>query len=389
LINELPVASDQLPVGLLGSNNWQLTTGNYSGDPMPSARRIGRQRGFTLIELLVVIGIMLLLMAILLPVVGQVQVRAQGASTQSQMARIMAACQEYYHDFNAYPGPIANVYLSGGAGTPDPLFSPPVGAASDGSAANGPSVTSSENLVLGLFGFLSPPTTAQPKVMWTDTTYNAPFPPVNPPAHDVLSLNPLRPVAFHYMDYVADELSTGPASGLEYTASMGTNTDTMGPEFVDRYSKHLPILYMRANAGNPGTASAGVTYYTGSVDVGYQYNCKELKDYISFVRYSDGTPPQVCAFTAAAFPGDAAPAVDVFQVLTTAYNDVATSTSPILADSEATPVLKAGTTSQATFSDYLANPNVANSVRGKDTFILISAGADHTYGTTDDYIITP
>jgi hypothetical protein len=168
------------------------------------------------------------------------------------------------------------------------------------------------------------------------------------------------------MDYVADELSTGPASGLEYTASQGTNTDTFAPEFVDRYNKHLPILYMRANTGNANQA--------GTVDGGNQYNFGELRDYGSWVRQSDGTKtflqfdaaeiPKIFAFSTSANPLDdneAAP-----------YNDWWNSNPG------------AGT------SYYLNNPNIGGgAVRGKDGFVLISAGADHTYGTHDDILVTP
>ena len=40
-------------------------------------------------------------------------------------------------------------------------------------------------------------------------------------------------------------------------------------------------------------------------------------------------------------------------------------------------------------SYYFMNPNIGGSVRGKDGFMLISAGIDRTYGTTDDIIVTP
>ena len=38
---------------------------------------------------------------------------------------------------------------------------------------------------------------------------------------------------------------------------------------------------------------------------------------------------------------------------------------------------------------YFMNPNIAGQPRGKDGFVLISAGADRLYGTKDDIIVTP
>src|SRR5438874_8107524 len=71
--------------------------------------------GFTLIELLVVIGIILLLVGILIPVVGRVQKSAKAASTQSLIAQIAGAIEQYQHTFNSYPGPLTNneVYQKG------------------------------------------------------------------------------------------------------------------------------------------------------------------------------------------------------------------------------------------------------------------------------------
>jgi prepilin-type N-terminal cleavage/methylation domain-containing protein len=316
--------------------------------------KMRNRSGFTLIELLVVIGIILLLLAILLPVIGQVQIRAQTASTQAQMSRIMAACQMYYHDFNAYPGPIANSYLKHGAKQGADPFKPP---------GTLKIVTSSENLVLGLLGFLSP---ANP-VTFTQTSFNPPSVPLVAPTHDVLSLNLLHPASYHYMDFVADELSPGPASNLEYAAGK-TMTDTWVPEFIDRYNIHLPILYMRANAGNPNQAS--------TVDANNQYNYLELADYGSVERLADGTKNWL-PFNASG--------------ITKIYNDSNSAAPKNLDDSEATPFNDWWNPNPApNTSYYLNNPNIGGgAVRGKDGFILISAGPDHTYGTHDDIIVTP
>jgi prepilin-type N-terminal cleavage/methylation domain-containing protein len=365
-----------LPISIEFEFNRQLAIGNWQlgiGVSMKSANRAVRPRGFTLIELLVVIGIILLLLAILLPVASQVRIRAYNTSTQSQMSRIMAACQNYYHDFNAYPGPIANAYLSQQTPVADPSpskLTPPGGTA----------ITSSENLVLGLLGFLSPPSTANPKVTLTQAGFPTSMAaiatnPVQAPIHDVLSLNPLHPAAYHYIDYVAEELSPGPASLLEYAAGQAM-TDTCVPEFVDRFPEHLPILYMRANAGSPGTPSGTSTIWVGATDTGYQYNLTEVVDYFSNIRESN-THEWLALGTTTYFTAGGTGLWSLYSAGSLAsdiampYNDWA----------------QVAPATSATY--YLANPNVAGSVLGKDGFVLISAGIDHVYGTRDDIIVTP
>lgn len=257
-------------------------------------------------------------------------------------------------------------------------FKPPVGSGADGSTASGPAVTSSENLVLGLFGFLSPPqpnaSPAVNNVTWTDPnkTFVSPYPAVPPPIHDVVSLNPLRPVTFHYLDYVADELSKGAAGGLEYTAGSGTNTDTFVPEFIDRFNVHLPILYMRANVGN--TVQAGTTDFKTQAN---QYNYGELLPYGSWMRSSDGTK------TWQQF--DSKSIQNLYSLSTQ------TSPAPTLDDTEASPYNDFWNAGPAPGTNYYLNVgnNMSNSIRGKDGFILMSAGKDHTYGTQDDIIVTP
>lgn len=88
-------------------------------------------RAFTIIELLVVVGIIMVLIAILVPSLMYVRVQAQKADTIHQMASIKNAIDRYYADFNDAPGPIAETDVAGNNG-----------------------VTAGQNLVLGLMGFL-------------------------------------------------------------------------------------------------------------------------------------------------------------------------------------------------------------------------------------------
>src|SRR4051812_12032191 len=73
-----------------------------------------QRRGFTMIELLVVIGIIVVLMSILIPAVGRVQLQARIADTRAQIQKISSAMENYYKDNNAYPGPLPNAIFPGG-----------------------------------------------------------------------------------------------------------------------------------------------------------------------------------------------------------------------------------------------------------------------------------
>ena len=333
-----------------------MTSRRRPASPPPRRRR----GGFTLIELMVVIGIIVLLAAILIPVAAQVRKAAFQTSTEAEMQRIMQACQSYYHDFNAYPGPVDNMQL---LGVPSATLKIP--RQTGGGGAIGP-ITSSENLVLGLLGFLNPPasTTAKPRF---NNTGNAP---VLPPAHDVLSLNFLHPASYHYIDYVPDELSSGTTLNLE--SMMGVNpNDTIVPEFLDRYPDKMPILYMRAFVGNTAILNTATTQG--------QYDPAELSPYGCNIRLNQSSGGMV-----------ADPQYLFFKSNTSSYiatlNTDATSSG---LDAEIQTPYQDYDGSGTKHDGWLANPNIAGSARGKDGFVLISAGKDRVYGTHDDTILTP
>lgn len=62
-----------------------------------------RRHGFTLIELLVVIGIIVLLIAILVPVLAITRTRAKSAGIRASIQAISGALDEYQKDYNDYP----------------------------------------------------------------------------------------------------------------------------------------------------------------------------------------------------------------------------------------------------------------------------------------------
>jgi prepilin-type N-terminal cleavage/methylation domain-containing protein len=68
----------------------------------PSRRSARAPHGFTLIELLVVIAIIAIIAAILLPVLNQAKMRAQGAFCMNNLKQLMTAFKMYNNDANDY-----------------------------------------------------------------------------------------------------------------------------------------------------------------------------------------------------------------------------------------------------------------------------------------------
>jgi len=86
--------------------------------PHNHARRT--RGGFTLVEILVAIGIIMVLVAILLPALGKVSTKAKATSTMSTMNEFAKACDVFYTQFGYYPGIVPEAIL---AATPIPQIS--------------------------------------------------------------------------------------------------------------------------------------------------------------------------------------------------------------------------------------------------------------------------
>ncbi|QOV91994.1 type II secretion system protein [Humisphaera borealis] len=297
-----------------------------------------RPAGFTLIELLVVIGIITLLLSILLPVVGRVQVQAQSAKTQSTIAAIAGAMERYFLDEKSYPGLYSNAQIA--AGVAVTFTSAPPGA--------GTRLTMSEAGAAALAGGLEPvaanltgPATCE--LNSTGAKYTIGKGPMSF-SPSVVSRTRRTP----YIDIAPG--ANMPLLPFSLTGCAATNLDQAGippaaptrdsgfPEFHDAYSQARPIIYLRANAGAAGIASPMATQNPAAAAL-KQYTTYE------FNYYKRGAN--------AGFPGD--------------FNFVASDPDIF-----------------ASLDDYMRHPNVSTEPRGKDKFILVSAGPDRVFGTRDD-----
>jgi prepilin-type N-terminal cleavage/methylation domain-containing protein len=389
---------------------------------------------FTLVELLVVIGIIAILVGILLPVINRVKYATYRADTENEISQISNACNAYYSTYHAYPGPFSNFETQWGgggmAGSSNPVDR---GTTNEQgfvtlafiyngtnytqiSSTNIPTyfVTGAENLVLGLMGGLRVAPANTPAAPPTNIAFAPAEVGLGP-----MSLNPLNPSrqpAFFpagstYLMW-NQQGGGGPYQSTTYNPNdplipftdpaHSQASDSPIPEFVDRYPSPgpLPILYLRARVGAKGVVSDGTiqdpSITSAGVTAQYQYDLRDIVNY---------TNPAANP-TAAATAGTTLASIGL-QNLNTTPNNVHD-----LAAIEANPAfpssaVKAGpanpnpgpqqTTNLADAFAYFCNQSIAPTnitsgalinysahPRAVDQFILISAGPDGIYGTTDD-----
>lgn len=302
-----------------------------------------RRTAFTLVELLTVIGIIVILIAILLPAVSRVQIQGRAADTQNQINKISGAISHYHQEHGSYPGLL-----------PNSVFNTQTGVSSV--AVGGRNITMTENLVISLCGGFEPNSAS---------TATNPQPPLydeskvgqGPITHQ---LNATRRRRFQaYIDPTPGQLT--PAKPWTNGNGRTGLSDSDLPEFMDRFNttnpnqpglSGMPILYMRANAAATGVVenSSNTLTNVGTLPhpgghARYQYNLTWIAPYVEpNPTTARGSPP----FNATDFP------------------------------SRQNPSTPAGAAA------YFAHPNVANTAKGQNQYVLISAGADGLYGTKDD-----
>jgi len=308
---------------------------------------------FTLIELLVVIGIIAVLIAILVPVVGKVRLSAQVANATNQVHRISAAIAQYQHDYNAYPGLL-----------PNSAFAPPGPGAYFQDKSGMATFTQAEDMALALRGGLNPgfpygrglvlnpleldlgpmgfTSVVVPRKHPYVDRIAAEFPPEDPKPGTTPPTPELHPIK----DWAAQSRLTG----LSYVV------DSYAPEYLDTFSDPRPILYIRANGGaaqNPNN----IIYnsMSGGFNTNIAYDLAVIQGYLK--NQQVGGSAEKDDFH------------DPVNPRSSGFTGVGGNLDP----------------TKAWVHDYFTSPS-GNSAKGGG-YLLISAGADRIFGTADDIIV--
>lgn len=257
--------------------------------------------GFTIYELLTVLGILLVLMAILIPSLSAIRMNAQAADTQAHLAQISAGCLQYYQLFNAYPGPVAETTVAGTA-----------------------NFSGNQNLLIGL------------SRKWSTSTFT-----------DAVELSDAGIFADGKGTLPPTDWSRG--TGVPYEAFAFKSSDfhptskiATFPILVDRFRDGMPLLYFRQRPGRTGMDE--------TVAAARAFEPNANRAFFGLTAVSNLKSTMGAAYTQ----------------------------KPIDGNYEAT-------------SDKIYKRMLGNDVGGtwmpKGSYVIISAGKDHLYGTADDIIM--
>jgi len=213
---------------------------------------LASRRGFTLTELLVVIGIIIALVALLIPALAHVRRKGRDAEARAQLQGIAEALETYHSTFGAYPGPAAQPYTS--SGNPQKVLS------------------GSQNMLLGLSFALYPPgfTLLDPVPVPTGG-FADPTIPQGPINYGVTGPTGASPQLKPFYSVTAKNISS-PLPGTKPPAwppggfgGVDTNVNNFKfPVPIDTYPDALPILYYRRSPGVTVPVAGADTTFTSA-----------------------------------------------------------------------------------------------------------------------------
>lgn len=390
------------------------------------AGHVHRRGGFSLVELMVVIGIIAILVAVILPMVSKVRTAARTTASANMISQLSQAITTYHADYRGYPGPLAYDEIHSATATSSPWL-PYAGATARfaagftlPTAASGFDITSqtsnqmatkftdSENLVLGLMGGLRVGTagTELGKLVYDPALVGN--------GAMALSQNAIGKKGTPYITDT-NQLSwhdTGSGKTGHYSDDSGDADDTIIPEFVDNYSPPMPILYLRARAGvtphaetvPPAAAlptaidNSIITFDSSDNQASTpRVGTFDLHQIIAYTGMYSGTWPSMTLVADPTMSASGTHCVGEGKSLKTYYKSGMSSTVALPFHGLSQPPKPAavlGPTNDANYDfpynayPYFRNNSISSPAVPKaqhnDDYILISAGPDRVYGTSDD-----
>jgi prepilin-type N-terminal cleavage/methylation domain-containing protein len=314
-------------------------------------------RGFTLIEMLVVISIIVILIGILVPVIGKVRAKAYEASTKAQIGAMSAVITQYFQDYKAYPGIVGNGQLRQATSN-----------ITNAGGFNVANMSMNENMFLSLCGGLEPAPSSTPA---------APAFQVNRllfgQGAKTLGAIPKKVNAYTDMtDVKIDGNGTGKFTDDDGTAA----EDTVIPVFVDRFPGRMPLLILRARPQAPG-----VVTNSNQDAPAMQYDLDQIRSYTDTPSpIGVGRKIDASDYKGATFPQHGLRSVNELACIG------APPPSDPLGMNEVYPFDLYAALVNPSITRAFASPGTpgTNTPRQKDAYIIISAGIDRVYGTTDD-----
>ena len=250
----------------------------------------------------------------------------------------------------------------------------------------------SENLTLGLLGGLLLDPTGTGKVFYDPQQVG--LGPMNLNTANPKRYPPFMSTPNLFWQASAANLQTG-----HYSDHVGDADDSIIPEFADKFTNPLPILYMRCRLG----VSTPVTPYTVTNNPIISYDSTgatrngpyDLHQILPYTGAYSGTWPTLTIDTNADPTAVTGSSIGLGNSASAYYYNSGTADT---AASVKVPSHGLRTVNVAALISppgagyyypydayaYFQNPSAPGSPRAKDGYILISAGKDRVYGTEDD-----